>query len=95
MSSETEHPIRKAEVHTWGRTNDTGVGCGYIARFYPYAKWPIFFQGESEVCVISEAEKFRAETLDKYEETYLNRMIGVEKARVTREKKKLEGVESE
>jgi hypothetical protein len=86
-----EHPIRKAQLHTFSRVDgNTGTGVEFIARFHPYATWPVFFHGESEDAVIDKAEKFRTETIAQHEQAYQNRMAGRDKAKAARDRKALE-----
>ena len=85
-----EHPIRKAELHTWGRILPDGSGAQYISRFHPYDAWPIFFHGDTEAASIGKAETFRTETIDQNEQAYQNRMAGRDKAKAARDRKALE-----
>lgn len=84
-----EHPIRKAELHTWGRGSDNynGVGTAWVARFHPYDTWPIFFSGDTEDEAQVKAEEFRTETIDQHEQAYQNRMAGRDKAKAARDRK--------
>ena len=83
-----EHPIRKAELHTWGRILPNGKGASFISRFHPYDTWPIFFHGDSEAATIEKAETFRTETIAQNEQAYQNRMAGRDKAKAARDAKK-------
>ena len=83
-----EHPIRKAELHTFARRPGITGGTPFIARFHPYDTWPIFFSGDTEDEAKGKAEKFRTETIEYNEQAYQNRMAGRDKARAAREAKK-------
>ena len=83
-----EHPIRKAELHTFGRRDNIAGGTPFIARLHPYDTWPIFFKGQSEAEAIAAAEKFRTETIAQHEQAYQNRMAGRDKAKAARDAKK-------
>ena len=63
------HPIRDAEIHTFQRT-DLGNGTvQWLARFFPYNTYPVFFQGVSKAVVVEQAEALRTEAIDKYEKS--------------------------
>ena len=61
------HPIRKAEVHTFQRQNGNGKGREWIAQFYPYSIYPVFFSGPTQDAVTMQAEEMRQEAIDKHE----------------------------
>ena len=66
-----EHPIRNAEVHTFQRTDNGSGTVAWLARFYPYSTYPVFFQGSSEEDVVSQAEALRTEAITKYEKAFI------------------------
>lgn len=80
----TEHPIRKAPIHTFERRDQQSGGARYIARFHPYDAYPIFFKGSTEDAARGSAERFRDETIAAHEATFIKRAEGREKARATR-----------
>ena len=67
------HPIRAAEVHTFQRQNSNGKGREWIAQFYPYNVYPVFFSGPTEEAVTSQAEAMRQEAIDKHEADCIRR----------------------
>lgn len=83
---EQMHPIRNAELHVF-----RGIGSAegrFIARFYPYDTYPIFFTAKSETAAREAGENFRSETIEKHEQAFINRAKAIEKARVTRTSRK-------
>lgn len=81
------HPIRNADIHTFERNNDDGNGRKWIAQFYPYKIYPVFFSGKTEQEVVSTAEKMRTEAIEKYEAQWIARQQAKEKAAKTRKAK--------
>jgi hypothetical protein len=81
------HPIRKAEVHTFQRQNSNGKGREWIAQFYPYSIYPVFFSGPTEDAVTAQAEAMRNEAIDKHEAACIARQEAKAKAAATRVKK--------
>jgi hypothetical protein len=82
------HPIRSAVVHTFERKSFSGVGRNWIAQFYPYNTYPVFFSGPTEEFVVGQAEAMRKEAIDKYEQTVIARQEAKVKSAKTRAKKK-------
>lgn len=82
------HPIRGMRIHVFGRDaiSDEG-GVLFVARFFPYDKFPIFFSGNSAEQAREKAEDFRQDVIEKNEETYRKRMAALDKARAARKKK--------
>lgn len=83
---ELMHPIRNAELHVF-----RGIGSAegrFIARFYPYDTYPIFFTAKSESAAREAGETFRSETIEKHEQAFSNRAKAIEKARTTRANRK-------
>jgi hypothetical protein len=83
-----EHPIRKAEVHTFQRTDSGKGSVSWLARFYPYSTYPVFFQGSSEEDVILQAETLRTEAITKFERSYIIQQEAKVKRKQTLLKKK-------
>ena len=81
------HPIRQAEVHTFQRHNSNGKGREWIAQFYPYSIYPVFFIGPTEAGVVEQAEGMRAEAIEKHEAACIARQQAKEKAAAARAKK--------
>ena len=65
--TEHGHPIRKAKIHTFKRQDSEDGGANWIARFYPYGAYPVFFHGVDEVAAIASAEAVRTEAIEKHE----------------------------
>jgi len=84
----THHPFRDAELHVFGRMDDGHNGASFIARFWPYETYPVFFPGATEADAQSLAYRFRDEAVAKYEAQFIARQEAIEKARLTREAKK-------
>ena len=81
------HPMRDAEIHTFERANDSGKGACWIARFYPYNTYPVFFHGATEAAAIDNAEALRSAAIEKYEAGIIARKEAKLKAAKAREKK--------
>tara|TARA_R110000764_G_scaffold83102_1_gene163533 strand:+ start:758 stop:1036 length:279 start_codon:yes stop_codon:yes gene_type:complete len=86
--SSLEHPIRTAEVHTFQRTDSGSGTVAWLARFYPYSTYPVFFQGSSEADVVTQAEVLRTKAIEEYEEAYIKRESAKVKRKETLAKKK-------
>ena len=83
--TESQHPIRSAEVHVF-----EGVGLAHgrsIARFWPYGKYPVFFTGATAAEAEAQAEAFRTETIAKHEAAFAIRAEARAKARAARKAK--------
>jgi hypothetical protein len=83
-----KHPIRDAEVHTFQRTDNGSGKVSWLARFYPYNTYPVFFQGSSEEDVVTQAETLRAEAITKYETAYISQQEAKVKRKETLRLKK-------
>lgn len=81
------HPIRDAEIHTFQRQNSNGKGREWIAQFYPYKIYPVFFSGKTEQEVIDTAEGMRTEAIKKHEAQVIARQEAKAKAAATRKAK--------
>ena len=81
------HPIRAAEIHTFQRQNSNGKGREWIAQFYPYKIYPVFFSGTTEQEVIGTAEEMRAEAIEKHEAQVIARQEAKAKAAAARKAK--------
>lgn len=66
------HPIRKAEIHVWQRTEGTN-GVQFIARFYPYKTYPVTASGDTEADVVGKMEALRTEAIEKHEADVIRR----------------------
>lgn len=75
------HPIRDLDVTAYQRSEKSGVGPKWLARFYGAQNWPILFQGETEDEVVQKAEIFRSETIAKHEAAFVARQEALAKAR--------------
>ena len=84
---EHQHPFRSLELHTFERKDHNGSGPRWLAKFYPYTKFLVFFHGDTEADAVAEAEAFRADAIAKHEANYQSRMAAIEKARAARKKK--------
>jgi len=82
------HPMRDAELHTFERSTDSGKGAVWIARFYPYDTYPVFFHGATEADAIKNAEAIRSEAIEKYEAGVIARKEAQKKAAETRARKR-------
>lgn len=82
------HPIRSAAVHTFSREDGNDGGHAWLARFYPYSVYPVFFHGETEADVIAQAEALRAEAIEKHEAACIARQEAAEKRKATLAAKK-------
>ena len=88
------HPIRKAEIHTFCRVEETKpnfnprTGVTFIAMFFPYKTYPMYFSGHSRSDVIAKAEAFRAEAIEKHEADCIRRQELSRKAKERAAKKK-------
>lgn len=83
------HPIRGMSIHVFGRNDiSDGAGALFIARFFPYGKFPIFFSGDSAEEARQKAEDFRQDVIEKNEETYKKRMAALDKARKAKKKRR-------
>ena len=82
------HPMRDAELHTFERATDSGNGAIWIARFYPYDTYPVFFHGRTEADAVANAETLRAEAINKFEAGIIARKEAKAKAAEARAKKK-------
>ena len=89
------HPIRKAEVHTFRRFEDTSKGHKWIAYFYPYSVYPVYFSGKTRQEVLNKAETMRAEAIEKHEADCIRRQElarrNKERAAERKRKKEAEG----
>lgn len=88
--SDFYHPMRDAELHTFERATDSGKGAVWVARFYPYDTYPVFFHGRTEQDAIRNAEALRTEAIEKHEAAVISRKEAQKKAAETRAKKKAE-----
>lgn len=89
--SEYRHPIRDMKIHVFGRDGATeSEGVAFVARFFPYGKFPIFFSGCSAEEVRQKAEDFRKCVIEKNEGAYQKRMVALRKARKAKKKKEKE-----
>jgi hypothetical protein len=79
------HPIRKAQIHTFQRNNPNGKGREWIAQFYPYKIYPVFFSGPTEAVVLGLAEDMRKEAIDKYEHACIKRIEATAKRKEQRD----------
>lgn len=87
------HPLELAEVHVFKQyPHYMGKGDKFVARFYPYDKWPIFFHGKTRREVIRSAETFRTTELEKHDNQY-QRTVRMRMERLKRKaSKKTDGV---
>ena len=90
MTEPAGHPMRKAPIHVFKRCDGGYKGVNYIARFYPYDTYPVYFHGESQAEAIAAAEVLRSEAIDKFEKGIIARQIATIKAIETRARKALE-----
>lgn len=90
MTEPSGHPMRKAQIHTFKRCDGGYRGVNYIARFYPYDSYPVFFHGETEAEAIASAEALRTEAIDKYEKGIIIRQEAAIKSAETKAKKALD-----
>tara|TARA_R110000851_G_scaffold214111_1_gene366722 strand:+ start:547 stop:807 length:261 start_codon:yes stop_codon:yes gene_type:complete len=81
------HPIRNAVIHTFKRKDSDGKGREWIAQFFPYKIYPVFFSGKTEEDVIDSAEAVRAEAIQKHEADCIRRQDAKEKAAQKRKSK--------
>jgi hypothetical protein len=84
----THHPFRDAPLHVFERVDTLDGGANYLARFYPYDTYPVFFSGKNEDAARAQAEAFRADAIAKNEASFITRQAALEKARQTRQAKK-------
>lgn len=75
-----QHPFRAAALHTFMRDDEQSGGVLWIARFYPYDVYPIFFHGSTREEAEAAANAFREEQVAKHEAKY----IALAKAREAR-----------
>ena len=56
-----EHPIRNAPIHVFKRekSSDELSGADEMAMFYPYGKYPVFFQNGGAKTALERAEEFQ------------------------------------
>jgi len=78
--------MRDAQVHVFARVGVNGTGAQAVARLYPYDTYPIFFAGSSTDDVRGKAEQFIADTVAKYEATYIAKMAALTLGRAARAK---------
>lgn len=83
--TEHVHPIRKAPLHVWTRSDDLAAGKQFIARFHPYDVYPIFFSGDTQAEAVERAEHFRAQTIEVYEAKAISRMEAAAKRKAKKE----------
>lgn len=83
----THHPLRDAELRVFQRTD----GAEFIARFAPYATYPVVWAGATEAIVREAAEAFRADAIAKHEAGFIARTEALTKAREARKASKKEG----
>lgn len=83
----THHPFRDAALHVFERVDSERYGCSFIARFWPYETYPVFFPGATEADARGSAEAFRAEAIAKHEAAFIAKQEAAAKARASREKK--------
>jgi len=84
----THHPIRDAALHVFERTDDAAQGPRFMARFYPYSIYPVFFTGPTKDAAIASAEELRAEAIAKHEAAYILKQEAKAKAKAARDAKK-------
>lgn len=82
----TQHPFRDAELRVFQRTD----GGEFIARFAPYATYPVVWAGATEAVVREAAEAFRADAIAKHEAGFIARSEALAKAREARKSAKKE-----
>ena len=90
MTKPAGHPMRKAQIHVFKRCDGGYRGVNYIARFFPYDSYPVFFHGETEEEAIAAAEALRTEAIDKFEKGIITRQEAAIKSAETKAKKALE-----
>ena len=82
------HPIRNAEIHAFNRAqtfdSDAAHGVEWIAMFYPYKTYPVYFSGRTKAAVIEQAEAMRTDAIEKYEADCIRR---AEMSRKAKERK--------
>ena len=84
----TGHPIRNAALHIFARIDANEGGAQFIARFYPYDIYPVFFNGSTADEAVENAEKIRASAIEKHESSVIARQEARAKADATRKAKK-------
>lgn len=61
----TKVTIENAEIHTFYRFIQNGKGAEWLAFFFPYEAFPMYFRGNSHTDVMEKAEEFRWEEVQK------------------------------
>lgn len=84
--TEYKHPMRDLAVIIYARVEGE-TGPEFIAKFEPFASHPIFFTGKTANEVRAVVDVFTAETIAKYEASFIARMEGREKAAASRARK--------
>lgn len=86
--SEIHHPIRDAILVVYGKLSPEKPGPAFMGRFEPARIWPVIFYGDSVEDVVLKAERLRADTIERNEQSYINKVRAAEQARAAKKKER-------
>ena len=82
--TDRQHPLRDTDIHLFKRMHHNNSGHEFLAKFYPYKAWPIYFYGPTEKDCTDQAIQFRADALAEHGASFLARLENLKKAREAR-----------